>query len=749
MPNYNITVTEGYTPYTFDEMIKPLQIYKAEYDKMDAEIQDINDKASLASYYIDKEKDQDILRMHDAYMQDLNALADSFVSGGMTAEKRAAAKRLRQRYGSEISNILVAAQERQKEIEEQRQALLKNPSLLFNRYAQNTPLSEYYMKPNRESYVPLDLDKIKADAAKMAATITASYPKTTTIENAYDENGDVVEGWVTKRTKAGPKDSVEEIFRKMNSGSSEYSGYSSIRDALRNSAQISKFDGDIQDRINAAIDAGIREGIVSGDSSEVAADPTYNKTGSSSKDGGVDLSSLGLPVQRTTSTPVGAITDEKKMQDKKTLEGLNELPVEAQAERGEVLRIAGSNNQSFLNLTTAKLDTIWQQIQNHIANNEKAANEARQADARLNYDPVAKAQQNKSMNTPTWGAGTYGAIGQVANDPIANAHANYQKTYHDYDNKLNELKEAYYKEAEKVIKTLPNQYKTMKDDIVNYIDYETYNNDLKEDAVRTDNAEVFTLDNNVKKQLYPALVAIKSINGNYTTGLYDVDKKKYVGASNVLVNKENEAADGKINFASSANVTAGIEEIDGKYEFVLYGKDGKRYAVRGIPQFDFAHTVGEQIEFLSSKNYNDSSNKQPVKLSSSIDEEEFTRRTKILEQFPGSSLEDVEKFLGVEINDNNVEVLGTAGSKIYYGIKVRSADGNNILNLVFDKNWQLASFPGGAAEIFNPRTQSRTNLLHLGASKYLTDMVGNAWLDYGGTEKTKNPNRPQIINLDR
>ena len=41
MPNYNITVTEGYTPYTFDEMIKPLQIYKAEYDKMDAEIQDI------------------------------------------------------------------------------------------------------------------------------------------------------------------------------------------------------------------------------------------------------------------------------------------------------------------------------------------------------------------------------------------------------------------------------------------------------------------------------------------------------------------------------------------------------------------------------------------------------------------------------------------------------------------------------------------------------------------------------------
>ena len=368
MPNYNITVTEGYTPYTFDEMIKPLQIYKAEYDKMDAEIQDINDKASLASYYIDRKKDQDILRMHDAYMQDLNALADSFVSGGMTAEKRAAAKRLRKRYGSEISNILVAAQERQKEIEEQRQALLKNPNLRFSRNAQDTGLSFYYKNPARDPYTPYDLEQIAKQATEAAALVSNSYPTTFNIEQAKDPNGNIIPGYKVHTKVKGPGVSAAEVM-------SHIDNYSNYKDA-KNRVLIATGYNDIKDdtlkkEVLNAVNSGFAKGIITASDSGLVQDRARGTsgrtpsggptTGAPNTKGRVTLSSQnrGVVSQNQEKTMKEA---KETIGDKEGISGraISLAPTETKRRAEKLTNI----DSRLLTVTTPKLEQLWKEYEN-------------------------------------------------------------------------------------------------------------------------------------------------------------------------------------------------------------------------------------------------------------------------------------------------------------------------------------------------------------------------------------------------
>ena len=385
MPNYNIVVTEGYKPYTFDELIKPLQIYKEEYDKIDAELQDINDRASLADYYIDKKKDADVLAIHDAYMKDLNALADSFTSGGMTAEKRAMAKNLRKRYGSEISNILVAAQERKAEIDEQRQALLKNPSLRFSRNAQETGLNFYYNNPTRDPYVPYDLDKITKQAFEAAAAVTDSYPLRLKVENAKDPYGNDVPGWKTQIKVKGPLDSADTIINEISKDDykGNYGNYKSARDAILASVGYDKMpDGKLKESILGAVNSGFAKGIkqltdASFAQERISTDSDGNNTTSRDKKNGAPAGSALGRVNTDTSS-VGLTDRDKKNIDKamdvlatpssnndksenRYQNAISAVRATSPSEMTERANAFGNIDTRLLTVSTDKLDSLWKE----------------------------------------------------------------------------------------------------------------------------------------------------------------------------------------------------------------------------------------------------------------------------------------------------------------------------------------------------------------------------------------------------
>lgn len=724
MPNYNLVVTAGYRPYTFDEMAKPLMMYKQEYDKYQTDLDTMQTNADLAKYYIDENLDADMLTKHREYMDSLNALSDAFYnSSGLTAETATRARNLRRRFSSEIGPMLKAAQERDAEIKEQRQALLKNPNLIFSRDAQNTPLT-FYQNAVRDPYTPIDLAELQKEAMTKSAAISATYPERTEILKSGQE------GWVRKRKYSGPEDSAEFIMNELETnkdwdGSSEYSGkysgYAALRNSMYAAANLDKYDKPIRDRIKAAIDNGIRTGIVSKVDEDLAQDPTYSKSGSGSRNGkNVTLPNLSqmFPPQETNPIMTGVVTDEEKSNISKTLSGLNQLSEEAMKERGSLL----SEHPEMLGFTTSKLDTLYKDITDFIA---KEAEEKALREKAIEILKAQGATYTPSISKPS--PARPGAGGHVmgnkpaepGKDPKDIARdKNYSKAIEDqltYNEKLAELKKKYYKEAEKVL-NLPNLnlYKNYEGEPFDYSQLSQYRDDVLSGVTKTQNAETFGLDNNMKRVLTSGL---RWAVGNSDSGLIDAKTgKAYSGL------RLDDVLD------TSKDINAAIENIDGRYEFVVMGKDGKKYIVRGSGYLNFAETAGKRIDFMNSITYPQGSNTTPIKLPVEYNNpDNFNWMYNVLSSAYGHTLDEIG--FPVQINANtNLQKLTTEGGTTYYGMKLRNSNGQ-ILNVILDKNRDGEYVIKG---VMNPRTsnEDRNDMVHLMASQWFSTYKGDAYKNY-------------------
>lgn len=611
MPNYNIIVTEGYKPYTFDEMIKPLQMYKEEYDKIDAELQDINDKASLASYYIDRKKDQDILDVYDSYQRDLDALADSFTSGGMTAEKRAMAKRLRKRYGSEISNILVAAQERKNEIDEQRRALLQNPNLRFSRNAQDTGLSYYYNNPTRDPYVPYDLEKITTQAYEAAKAITEAYPLRLKLENAKDPYGNNVPGWKTQIKVKGPIDSAETILDDI-STKGEYAGnygnYKSARDSILASIGYDKLpDGDLKRSLEQAVNSGMLKGIkqLSEASFTQEKSGTTRNPVTTSKNNG---SGIGIHGRVTTSAMGQGLTDRDKAAVEKTLDLLgtksskNEkgedryrLAISAVVPTTEKQREERANaltnvDERLLGVTTEKLDELWKEY-------EEAEN--------FDYGILKKDEFSAASPVrATWrGLKAFGRIlGRIGFEESSNQEANNNTSQMQYGSAMQPATipnggitlRNEEEQKQHVLNKIEKEYQKILDDMLNLPEAKYYYNIdtfTAENINRYFNEMLNNADINTQKLIYtnapdPVIKyyrnLISGLNqvGNIDNGLFNVDNPEKPLSYD---EREKILKDGK-DFAPAV-VSDKYTGLDA-FGIII---DGKEYIIRGSEETNRAN----------------------------------------------------------------------------------------------------------------------------------------------------------------
>lgn len=104
-----------YTPFTFDEMLKPVLIYKDAYEKTE---QDYEELLKNTSEWENTVRGSSMAKeMYDSYYGELNAAMDSF-SKGMSAQNRKELLRLKRDYYKRIAPISKAA-----EMVKERQAL--------------------------------------------------------------------------------------------------------------------------------------------------------------------------------------------------------------------------------------------------------------------------------------------------------------------------------------------------------------------------------------------------------------------------------------------------------------------------------------------------------------------------------------------------------------------------------------------------------------------------------------------------
>ena len=177
--NYGLVVDSRFKARSFDDLIKPLAMYTQEYNALEQGINELDTKASIWEELANEQTDKEVYDMYKSYSDDLKAAADQLASQGLSKMSRPALMNLKSRYSKEIVPIEQAYNTRQKQAEQQQQALLQDPTLMFSRRASTTKLSDYIRNPQLayDSYSGKLLTAQAATAAQALAKQMRDNPR--------------------------------------------------------------------------------------------------------------------------------------------------------------------------------------------------------------------------------------------------------------------------------------------------------------------------------------------------------------------------------------------------------------------------------------------------------------------------------------------------------------------------------------------------------------------------------------------
>ena len=248
MPNYNITVTEGYKPYTFDEMIKPLVLYKAEFDTQMKAAETLQLEAAKRMQFLDPTLDKD---KYDEYINttnEINKLGEDIAANGLNANSLARANTIRRNFQTLVTPLDYALEQREKEKQLYTTIKLEHPELIISRDPFSTPVSSYFPGTKLSALSTINTK----DAYDKAKALSTAFAKQFSKGDMRRLNALYYE-YVTKRGIEGNPDDIIK----------QYPEFESIRNSI---LETMNFDGftdaeNVRKAVDAAILSGMKNGI--------------------------------------------------------------------------------------------------------------------------------------------------------------------------------------------------------------------------------------------------------------------------------------------------------------------------------------------------------------------------------------------------------------------------------------------------------------------------------------------------------
>lgn len=169
MPNYGLVVDSEYTPMTYEDYAAPFKDYAKVYNTMVDAYDALEMEANKWEKLANSAKDAQQYAQYKNYADSLREASNDLQTNGLSTKTRGTVSNLRKRYSSEIQPIEDAYTLREEEEKLQRQEMLHNPDIMYNRYANETGLGDYMSGlPELSAYSG---DKIYNYAAKAAGNI--------------------------------------------------------------------------------------------------------------------------------------------------------------------------------------------------------------------------------------------------------------------------------------------------------------------------------------------------------------------------------------------------------------------------------------------------------------------------------------------------------------------------------------------------------------------------------------------------
>ena len=128
-----LVTNNTFNPYSFDEMVKPLNMYKQAYDQAMNQYDSLGQLAGEWEKLGKEDPQSNAYKNYQAYMKGLDEAANDLSSNGLNSNVRNRIRGLNQSYKQTINPIAEAWQRREVARAAQKDALLKNPELFFER----------------------------------------------------------------------------------------------------------------------------------------------------------------------------------------------------------------------------------------------------------------------------------------------------------------------------------------------------------------------------------------------------------------------------------------------------------------------------------------------------------------------------------------------------------------------------------------------------------------------------------------
>ena len=147
MANFSFVSGAKFRPFSYQEMLQPLQAYTQEYNTIQEGMGELGTKADVFDKMANEQTDPQTYAMYKQYSNDLTAQAESLAKQGLTPASRQGLIDMKRRYSSEIVPIEQAYKKRQELVDEQRKLQAQDSTLLFDRPASTLSLDELISNP--------------------------------------------------------------------------------------------------------------------------------------------------------------------------------------------------------------------------------------------------------------------------------------------------------------------------------------------------------------------------------------------------------------------------------------------------------------------------------------------------------------------------------------------------------------------------------------------------------------------------
>ena len=245
-----LTVGSKFNPLSFDEMAKPLMMYKQEADKIETAINDYTEKGDVIGSLINPQQDVQASNIYNKFRNEAQLATDNFYNNGLNPDIRKQLLNLKRSYADNMTKIQAAYTAREKERTMQNELKAKDPTIMFSRDANYESLDSYLMgeQPTYKSVSGDYLYKLGLQAGKSASTrqdLTVEARKA--LENTY---------WELKQNQGFTDSQALEYMKNTNPM------FNSIVSNIRNGSNIDSLSPNDQERANSAILNGILSGLV-------------------------------------------------------------------------------------------------------------------------------------------------------------------------------------------------------------------------------------------------------------------------------------------------------------------------------------------------------------------------------------------------------------------------------------------------------------------------------------------------------